>query len=191
MEWLRRFNLCGCQRPRTARSGNQTPAFAVAREDLGWILEVTYRTLTAWMVEPETCGVLEWVWPHSPECCSGQHYLTFAAPEWDVCRETKAEASDRILAALKGQVTRYLEEREQRARQEGMAQRPRTWTPHHFEWLVRFQVQGWSHNQIATAHDCTRQTIPPALNQVANLMVGPKWKQWLRPPGKPGRPRSS
>jgi hypothetical protein len=59
----------------------------------------------------------------------------------------------------------------------------------HFEWLVRYQIQGWSHRKIADAYSdktLTEDAIGKAIRKTSKL-VG----LTVRQPGKAGRPVKS
>ncbi|PHO06651.1 hypothetical protein BFT35_10340 [Thermoanaerobacterium thermosaccharolyticum] len=54
----------------------------------------------------------------------------------------------------------------------------------HFEWFVRYQVQGWSKEKIAREYHVTRQSVTNAIDEIGDL-VGLK----PRPTSKGGRPK--
>lgn len=58
--------------------------------------------------------------------------------------------------------------------------------PEHFEWLVRYQVEGRSYNWLAGHYHQHKGTIEDAVKDKAAL-IGLR----LRPPGRPGRPPRS
>jgi hypothetical protein len=201
-EWLRRFKIWPApwrsdritMRGYTSPSGKYNSIWSIPDcpegKDLRWLIGVTWETLCAWVVEPIPEGRLAWRWSDCGSRMSDpEEYITFSVPSWDILRETRADAELRMLESLEKDLKCYLESEKRKARDKGLTHRPRTWTTAHFEWLVRYQVLGESYGQIAKSRRCSPQNCKQAIAKVAKAMVGPSWKQWLRPPGLPGRPR--
>jgi hypothetical protein len=116
---------------------------------------------------------------------------SFTVKDWEYFKETRAAAEARILTSLKEEVRHYLNVKEQLAKEEGLEQKGTSWSPEHFDWLVQYQILRWSQAEVAKTYHRTRQTIQSAIHHVSQLLIGPKWRQWLRPPGRSGRPRRS
>lgn len=56
----------------------------------------------------------------------------------------------------------------------------------HFEWLVRYQIQGWSHERIRREYNVSRENVRKRIPEVASLI-----RLTLRAPKGPGRPRKN
>jgi len=113
----------------------------------------------------------------------------FGCSPWNPRRETRAQARHRILAELTTKVDQALEGEEKRAQLGGLERAPLKQQGDHFEWLVRYQIQGWSHNKIAREYKTFRQTVAEGINSASELLIGSAWKFWLRAQKKGGRPR--
>jgi hypothetical protein len=198
--WLTKFNLQAKQQApalkskRKVSSKGRSPQtvnseFSWERAYRRWVRETVYRTLGFWGRNAKAKMQLKWEMPHVPMVGGiPKHHIQFHALGWDYFAETRSGAEERILKTLRKQVQFYLNKHQRDAADQGFEQRPKAWTVKHYDWLVQYQVLGWSHNRIARIAHCTRQTIQPAIHALAKLIADSDWKCWLRSSGKPGRP---
>jgi len=66
----------------------------------------------------------------------------------------------------------------------------------HFDWLVRAQLEGTRYSAISrmlqgTGFDADRRAVGQGVRGAAEAVVGPDYKEWLRPTDKGGRPGPS
>jgi hypothetical protein len=100
--------------------------------------------------------------------------------EWESWSAYRADVRAAFDAALRTYWAALIE----KAENEGLKKAPRKHAPRqtrnpelHFEWLVRFQVLGWTHQQIAQHYERTfdttkrySSTVNRALRKTANLI---------------------
>ena len=155
------------------------------------LFPTAYSTLFAWA----TSGIpsrlawefLEWVdirtlFPPEPFKCE------LILDGWNVFTESITKVRQRFRTEFEKTVTTYLKQIETAA--ESRCERaPHQFTPVHIDWLVEFQVNGKSFVQIA-GEDYDRTNVGNAVRNYAQVLIGSRWSEWLRP-GKRGRPRRS
>jgi hypothetical protein len=178
-----------------------------------WVWPVVMQTLRDWARFAEKPEALEWSPPLRVAPTPGRVDLAdlarleeklgcaFPLPlprpvyhelrwrEWDSRRETWDRYEARVRELLNGHLTREKRVKEEDARKEGLLGH-KDLAILHLEWLVRYQVQLWSHNDIAKEYGCTRPTVVNGLERAAEAVIGSGWRNWLRATGKPGRPPS-
>lgn len=110
--------------------------------------------------------------------------VLFMVEEWEVLKEPRSVARKRILDYLEKQVDLYLEKLEKDAIDWGLVKRPRKGAPNRFDWLVHYQVLGWSKSRIASEKNQSRSGVQDGIRESARLLVGKNWKSWLRPEGR-------
>lgn len=158
-----------------------------------WVFPTASATLERWAKHKgKQLEKLEWEFPllgSLSEILQWPASLALSIRGWKLLTETRVEAEKRMLKEAHDKIKEYLQLREQKAREKDMDQRPKTWEIDHFEWLVRYQVQGWSHNKIGKEYHRSRPAVENGVSVAAKLVIGPYAKRWLRPPGKAGRPR--
>lgn len=105
-----------------------------------------------------------------------------SVPTWNPLLETRAEAQKRIFAEVKKQVTASLNEVEEQAEVAGLERvvekRPRPKKSRrrpdrflHLEWLVRYQVQGWTYDKIRKEYDLRSiDSVARACRDTAKLL---------------------
>ena len=114
-------------------------------------------------------------------------------------KENRRDAERRILAALKVQLHKQLDQHEAFARRSGFEKKGRIIEKKHFDWLALFQVKGYSLPEVTevaqktwpdkTTHfEDLKKTAFAGIRDAAKLVVGPSYKSWLRPV-KLGRPK--
>jgi hypothetical protein len=192
-DWAVRFHLIVAPAGQDATSGpyarSRLNPFGLLQKPEGWVWAIVFPTLRHWDVNPAARAVLEW----PPDKLSGAgkpspFKYDFQTAAWDVRSETRNQARARILAEVADQLDTAMDSEEAECVKVGMAKVGRKAAAEHFEWLVRYQVLGHSFKCIAKVCHRTRQAITSGAHDAAELLVGPNWKSWLRPPGKPGRP---
>jgi hypothetical protein len=113
----------------------------------------------------------------------------FSSPRWNPLREPRSKAKKRILAQFEDLLEPKLEKERELIGRLGCKPISYNVDSQHFDWLARYQVQGLSFQRIAEHYHRERQTVTHGIKLAAKVMLGSSWKQWLRPPGKPGRPK--
>jgi hypothetical protein len=197
LKWAEHFRLAkrsrgrGCKKLDTANVISDLEG-RVTYIGPSFVWEASLRTLQTWARQNERERALVWDMPTEvslEEIWDIPKQFYFGAKGWAPLNETRDEAQRRIAGALAAQLKYYLDRTEQRALKQGLERRPRSWQLERVEWLARYQVQGWSHNQISKRYEVTRPTVVSGIGVAASAVFGPGWEQWLRPHGKPGRPR--
>ena len=122
----------------------------------------------------------------------------FSTVGWSPCNEPRPQARKRIKDAFKQRLNEYLDKVEHEAKTAGMERTPQELREEDFERLVCFQVQGLNIAEIVRNHceseddedsrESARKVVPARIDQAAQLVAGPSWKEWLRP-RKPGAPK--
>lgn len=94
--------------------------------------------------------------------------------EWNPATESRAAAKARLEAGFRLEVEAFLNRAEHAAIAAGWSRTPRKRArtrradPNlHFEWLARFQVQGWSYGAIANHYDVSRDTVEGVIPKLA------------------------
>lgn len=114
----------------------------------------------------------------------------FVSPRWSPRQEQRSEARRRILADLEKQLDEALEADEVLAKRAGWEPTPVRHQIEHYDWLVRYQVQGWDYMRIAKEHGTSRQVVTDGVKNAAEMLVGNLAAEWLRTPRR-GRPSSA
>jgi hypothetical protein len=114
---------------------------------------------------------------------------------WDVRKEVRTDAEDRIMDELRTQVKQHMEENERNARLLQFERSPIKGNREHYDWLVRYQVEGMRYADVFQTvkkekPELSENTVRYGIRAAAELIIGVEWKRWLRP-GKSGRPRRS
>lgn len=65
---------------------------------------------------------------------------------------------------------------------------PERFSPHHYDWLVWYQIMGQSRNKIALELHQDRTAVADGVNMAARMVFGDTYRSWLRSP-RSGRPR--
>lgn len=103
---------------------------------------------------------------------------------WDPREETWDEFEEKIDGLYERYKEAYRKRTEEFFKQNGYVKGKEKYEDSHFEWFVRYQVQGWSKEKIAREYHVTRQSVTNAINEIGDL-VGLK----PRPASKGGRPK--
>jgi hypothetical protein len=71
----------------------------------------------------------------------------------------------------------------------GIQDAPKVTALEHFDWLVKYKIREIPYGQIAKGdqNKPEQQSVADGVKSAAELVIGPEYKEWLRP-GKPGRP---
>jgi hypothetical protein len=113
----------------------------------------------------------------------------FRCDPWDWLTETKRVGLARILSDLRCQVEARMAVVGADLLSRGAELAPRRAEMQHFEWLARWQVGGELKNRIARDVGEGRATVQKGIRRAAELLVGPRYHQWLRASARPGRPK--
>jgi hypothetical protein len=114
-------------------------------------------------------------------------YYQLRCPKWDPLRQGRTEAKEAILAGLAEQLDPLLDREEARCEAARLGRAAKRAAVEHFDWTILYQVKGLRYGQIAKSECRSHQTVAGGVKDVAKLVIGPGWKQWLRR-GRPGRP---
>jgi hypothetical protein len=155
--------------------------------DANWIIYRALLTLQHWGESGQVSG-----WQHAPRSGSlplleGELHYQFRHLAWVPLMWTRSHYEGMVRKAFEQHLTAYLDNLETAAIERGLKRTPewrtRDQSPgRHFEWLVRWQVQRWTLQQIANPESVGRQTVRDALQNTAAAIDLPLRK------GKPGRP---
>lgn len=150
-----------------------------------WILDQALRTVNAWARGENVA----WVNPLRDWAIRGdtlKQPLHIPVSRWDPRRESLKDAHARMLEECRNFLRQYLEEA---WRYEGSgSQLPASddglmkTNLEHFEWLVRWQVNGWTYSEIAKHYFVEVGTVKTELKRTAEV-VGIRRRR-----GAPGRP---
>jgi hypothetical protein len=183
-----------------------------------WIWAAAFKTLKKWKNSNKKPARLEWNLPHRDlrsdgdpeyprkvEAAISEHEsrlnqpssltCSFECRDWNPCAETLAAARKR----MKQEVSLQIEKKVEATRKlfdyvtpliNDVA--PKAMAVEHFDWLVKYQLQGIPYGRIGKQGATKRgqQTIADGVKHAAELVIGPKFSEWLRP-GRPGRPRKA
>jgi hypothetical protein len=148
---------------------------------------------------PATC----WILPSETIVLRDPPPLAYRTSGWDPEVESESSFRDRAKYAFGVSLDDYISECNRAAESAGLERTPRGLPTEPFDWLVRYQVKGEEQHQIAkivvaTGHRGTtdpdileskRKSVAQGVQQAAQWVDGPEWKQWLRR-GQRGRPRA-
>lgn len=148
-----------------------------------WVFEAAFETLESW----RSHGVsrpLSWrYWFVNLRL--GRREFCFSHPGWWVEQRRRSQAADDIRSAFEDALSAYLDRVEEVVEAGGWVQTPRK-QEDHFERLVHYQVNGWSHARIGRHYHVARRTVGDGLEDTARL-IGLS----LRRRGRGGRPRKA
>jgi hypothetical protein len=156
------------------------------------LMPTTYATLLEWSrikrKRPLAWQLLEWAdlrtaFPTEPFRCQ------LVLDGWNALTETKTEARARLLAELEKRIKEYLDGVEEDARRQYGLRAPHQLSAEHLDWLVEYQVSGCSFRSLAAHYSMDRHNVAKAIKGIAELVIGPRWREWLRPSER-GRPFS-
>jgi hypothetical protein len=116
--------------------------------------------------------------------------FTFSCPGWDPFQEPRAKARHRILQQFELDLDRQLKQVESLVSAFHAEKAPAKMTSAHFDWLVQYQVKGWTYTAIAESdsNEPDKQTVWDGAVDAAEKVIGRRWKEWLRR-SKIGRPK--
>ncbi|MDI3501693.1 MAG: hypothetical protein PWP22_1464 [Thermoanaerobacter sp.] len=103
---------------------------------------------------------------------------------WDPRFKTWEEFEEQIDFLFKHYKKAYKKRTEEFFRRSGYILGKEKQEVKHFEWFVRYQIQGWSKEKIAKEYYVSRQNVTQAINDISDL-IGLK----PRPVSKGGRPK--
>jgi hypothetical protein len=114
-------------------------------------------------------------------------------PAWDPHVLTRTQQRETLLKLAAEQIDAYLDAMEHQHQVMGPdLRKPESIPkPEHFYWLVLYQVKRLSFDRIVETWEkrlevVSRQSVTEAVRRTAKFLIGPHWKLWLRPRGKPG-----
>jgi hypothetical protein len=129
-----------------------------------WVLDAALDTLHDWLTT--TRRKLIWIYPselEAPLVTENETYFHLRHYGWDVRSETRVDFEKAVRAAFEAYLEHYLAEIAQKATRMGW-KRTSEWRVRNdrdpgerFEWLVRWQVQGWTKNAIANHYKIGHQ----------------------------------
>ncbi len=159
-----------------------------------WAESIAWQTLDRWIASQEARDLLQISLPSVtwiPPVSDADREFTFSDPGWDPALETKKTFVTRIGDRFEERLQVYLAAVTHQFECQGWERTPEKRREDHFEWLARYQVQGWTHRMIADEYSTDAKilgedTVSKALNRLANRMG-----LTLRPPDKGGHPRKS
>jgi hypothetical protein len=112
--------------------------------------------------------------------------FSFEHEGWWSREQTVSAFRSDIRAAFETELAKYIQRETRQARSRGWVRTARSrggGRTRHYEWLVRYQIQGWSHAQIAKEYTSTSKAVSLGLRSAsAELRIR------LRQPAKGGRP---
>lgn len=91
-----------------------------------------------------------------------------AVDRWVVTEETRKDATARMRRSFEQQLQQYLDAVEMEAREAALLRTPEKHQHLHYEWLARWQVQGWSYGQVAMHYKVSEKTVKDAIPRTAN-----------------------
>jgi hypothetical protein len=117
-------------------------------------------------------------------------FYTFSTPSWNPLIEKRNEARERILKQLLTEIEDELNKEERRCQGplSGCEKVGPKGSIGHFACLVLYQIRQQSSSEIGKKFDLSRQAVEVGTKHAAELIAGPDWVNWLRPPKRPGRP---
>jgi len=112
---------------------------------------------------------------------------TFECTCWNPRTETQNGARKRILKEVGAQLDKRLKQAARLYAHSGplfgIEKAPLAKDPEHFDWLVKYQLQGIPFRQIAKqdASGPGQQAVSDGVKSAAQLVIGRDFKKWLRP----------
>jgi len=161
------------------------------RLDADWCVDRALQTLRAWHRLPVE-SPLRSEWDHEAvgyflPASAGQRQFIFEHPGWQLTADgmTQSDAERTIRASFEIQLSEYFESMRALAHAADLERTPEKRRLVHFDWLVYYQVELWSQQEIAAEAGVDRTTVRDAL-QTAARETG----LTLRNPSRGGRPRN-
>jgi hypothetical protein len=114
----------------------------------------------------------------------------FSVRGWDPLQETRDDCIKRVLKQVRDELETQLDQAQALYEKVvGFQPAPRVKAEEHFDWLARFQILGLPYRQIGLQATDERRTtsVIQGVEEAAELVIGPGWRQWLRPSER-GRP---
>jgi hypothetical protein len=102
--------------------------------------------------------------------------FTYTNEGWNLQAESRSQAVKRIMADFKKSLDGYLDFKEAQAREQGLQPVPTALRRklqkerHRFEWLIRYQTQGWSRKKIAEHYAVDRNAVQESVKTEAKLI---------------------
>jgi hypothetical protein len=113
-----------------------------------------------------------------------RYKTSFTTRAWNPLKESEEAFLTRAKDDFEAYISAYTAHIKNSLRKRGWQPVPKLRKIEHFEWLVRYQVQGWSHAKIAEHYQlASNDVVSKALNKKADEL-----KFSLRPAEKGGRP---
>jgi hypothetical protein len=155
---------------------------------------IALQTMHAWLHQAEVAGR---TWHYQPWCFPPPgsqpprprrfDEVTFPVGDWDLERETRGEAKERMRREFEEDLDRYLDRKEGVELSDGLMSRTRVKAEEHFEWFIRFQVNGERFAQLAEAVGVDRRAVAREIDEVGEILDRTGWKSWRRERSR-GRP---
>lgn len=157
-----------------------------------WVASLAIHSMWLWFRNPGYLADKYFSLPdeaYTPPLDEEQRSITFPTFEWEVDVESESDMKRRIMKALEAelevQTKRIRALMVMRTGWQEPANKQRK-VENHAEWLVRYQVQGWSQTQIAEHYslgtNLDESTVSKAINKMAK-----KLSLKLRPPNTRGQ----
>jgi hypothetical protein len=180
-----------------------------------WLCDAGFRTLSHWDRHPEDVAVAwcpkaveSYVFRElSADISPGLQWLgsarfRFEYRHWNPVKKERVAYVNSVQKSFSGSLEAYLARIERLISQGGLEapkkkhkEKYKKMERQHLYWLVCYQFLGWSFKRISreeenTADSAHPDTISNAVNSMAELLIGPNFNVWLRPPSRAGRPRT-
>jgi hypothetical protein len=168
-----------------------------------WLFAACWGTLVDWREHPERADSLQWAEPteEAGRGCSDYFVaaryqaltgVTVPAPSpygrtfeyqtqmWDEHRETWSEFVTRARAGLEQKLLDLRSLVDQTEKDFGFEKIPPKREEHHYLWLVRYQIKGWSKKRLAKESGKSWSTVYGAIKSTSRYLIGEYWDKWLR-----------
>ncbi len=171
---------------------------------LSWFEPVVLQSFMCWALHPEEVTP-RWHFQDDYSVIARSETppaFCFETDGWAVLREPASAFRQRVKQLFEATLRQYMAKRlppddeHAASAQESFPRLPTKFAPHHFDWLVRYQVLGESFRDIgAVSNDDQNGAGQPHLTAMkgvktaAEAVIGPAYQKWLRPPSKGGRPK--
>jgi hypothetical protein len=152
-----------------------------------WILDAVFRTLAVLVTHPSFEGFRP---PHFFDLAERAPPFTFQHSGWQPHWKSRASFLGELREDFELAARKYMKAREEEATRRGFEPAPMKKAQlganalQHFEWLVRFQVEGWTHERIKDEYGRSRSSVTTAIRETANLIGLTRRKQITRRPAK-------
>jgi hypothetical protein len=168
-----------------------------------WLLWDCWSTLVDWRDHPVRAESLQWAEPTEEAGRGFSDYfesarfqaltgVTIPAPPpygttfeyqtqmWDEFRETWSEFVTRVKAGVEQKLLDLRSLVDQAEKDFGFEKVPSKRDEHHYLWLVRYQIKGWSKNRLAKESGKAWSTVYDAIKSTSRYLIGQGWDKWLR-----------